>query len=55
MITGAFLAMFKQKGRNLDYTVLAISVTTFVLTLLAVYSGEPTSSTLNFMHSKSVT
>lgn len=41
MITGAFLAMFKQKGRNLDYTVLAISVTTFVLTLLAVYSGEP--------------
>ncbi|MBQ9625053.1 MAG: proton-conducting membrane transporter [Clostridia bacterium] len=41
MITGAFLAMFKQKGRNLDYTALGIAVITLGLTLLAVFSGEP--------------
>lgn len=41
MITGAFLAMFKLKGKNLDYTVLGISVATFALTLLAVFSGDP--------------
>lgn len=41
MITGAFLAMFKLKGKSLDYTTLGISVVTLLLTVVAVYSGEP--------------
>ena len=40
MITGAFLAMFKLKGKTLDYTALGIAGVTFVLTLVAVLGGD---------------
>ncbi len=40
MIAGALLALFKLKDKKLDYAVLAITVTTFLLTLLAVFTGD---------------
>lgn len=42
MLIGAFLTLFKLKGKALDWTVLGVTILTFVFTLVAVMGQDST-------------